>query len=211
MALRCNKCLQYYDATTVHNCRFLKNYTSLQDFLLVYECARCSKPFTGLSNAGMHQCRYHPGDLGRDGKYTCCGGGRSKHTSQKVHNMVWSRRGQPPPLLINLHAGCTPCDHWHEDSAVKLPLNQDDPNRIHLLAHLEPEVTKRPGWDGKRLWPHPTYTTAEYQVQEENRLLQEANGDENTAGYKTSSENEVGSNSDSDNVSEVDEDYDEFA
>lgn len=167
MSVRCNRCLQHYDPTQPHNCTYIENFESFKDFLYVYECTNCGKHFTGLSNSGRHQCRYHPGQIGMDGKWTCCGGGRAYHTNPNVYNMVWTRAGQGPPPIINLHPGCTPCDHFHPDNRVKLPLDPANPNYVHLLAHMEPKVNERPGWDGERLWSQPTYSTAAFQVERE--------------------------------------------
>jgi len=169
MSVRCTRCLQYYDQTQVHQCTYIENYPTLRDFLFVYKCERCCKYFTGLSNSGLHKCKYHPGEIGRDGKYTCCGGGRSYHTNPNVYNMVWTRNGLRPPPIRDLSPGCMPCDHFNRDSPVKLPLDPDDPNYIHLLAHLKPSANERPGWDGTQLWPHPTFSTAVFQVQEEKK------------------------------------------
>ena len=174
MSVRCNRCLQYYDPAQLHQCTYIENYATLKDFLLVYSCERCGKHFTGLSNAGLHKCKYHPGEIGLDGKWTCCGAGRSYHTNPYVYNMVWTRNGQGPPPIRDLSPGCTPCDHFNRDSPVKLPLDSNDPNYIHLLAHLKPEATERPGWDGTRLWSHPTFSTAAFQVREEKKEEEEA-------------------------------------
>ena len=173
MSARCNQCLQYYDLEQTHNCSYIQKFTSFKDFLLVYQCGRCDAHFTGMSNSGRHQCRYHPGIIGLDGKWTCCGGGRSYHTNPNVYNMVWSRMGQGPPLIIDLHPGCTPCDHSHPDNRVELPMDFSKPNCIHLLAHLEPKANERPGWDGQRLWSHPTYSTAAFEVEKEQKEQKE--------------------------------------
>lgn len=174
MSVRCRRCLQYYDPSQPHNCTYIENFASFKDFLLVYECTNCGKHFTGMSNSGRHQCKYHPGNIGLDGKWTCCGGGRSYHTNPNVYNMVWTRMGQGPPPILNLHPGCTPCDHFHPDNPVKLPLDPTNPNYIHLLAHMEPRVNDRPGWDGQRLWSHPTYSTAAFQVEKEKEAAENA-------------------------------------
>lgn len=201
---QCNYCLQVYNVGAPHNCRFINNYSSLKTFLLVYECDRCGKLFSGMSNSGMHKCKYHPGIIGRDGKWTCCGGGRSQHTNPAVYNAVWTREHQIRPPIISLKAGCTPCDHSHNDSPIKLPLDPNDPNRIHLLAHLDPPAKDRPGWDGTQLWPYPTYSTAEFQIAQEEKSI-----DENEANDVMESITEAEDEEDEDD--EEDEEDEEFA
>jgi len=190
MSARCNRCLQYYDPEQTHNCVYIKEFTSFKDFLLVYQCGRCDAHFTGMSNSGRHQCRYHPGIIGLDGKWTCCGGGRSYHTNPNVYNMVWTRMGQGPPPIIDLHPGCTPCDHFHPDNRVELPMDFSKTSCIHLLAHLEPKANERPGWDGKRLWPHPTYSTAAFEVEEEQKEQKEQEEEKELSAISSGDEDE---------------------
>jgi len=77
---------------------------------------------------------------------------------------------------------------------VKLPIDPKEPNFIHVLAHLEPRADERPGWDGQRLWPHPTYSTAAFelekeQIRKERELAATSSGGKeeavDVAGYET--------------------------
>lgn len=145
---QCPACLQYYNTNDSHNCQYLRQDNFGKEFLLLYKCKRCEKTFSGLSNVGMHKCKYHPGIIGRDGKYTCCGALRLGVTNPYVHNMVWSRRNQPQPRLVDLSGGgCTPCDHAHPDNPIKMPINVANPAILPLLGELDPPIDQRPGYN----------------------------------------------------------------
>ena len=81
------------------------------------------------------------------------------HTNPYVYNQIWERQGQRPPPPIDLLGGCTPCDHYNPKQKVRVPLDPNDPNRMHLLAHLQPPYHTRPGWDGEQLHPMQTRGT----------------------------------------------------
>lgn len=146
--IQCPACLQLYLPNETHNCRYLQQDNYAKEFLLIYRCIRCNKSFSGLSNVGMHKCKFHPGKIGRDGRYSCCGATRLGVTSPYVHNHVWSRQHQPFPKLVDLSGGgCTPCDHAHPDNPVKMPIKATNPAIVSLLGEMEPPIEQRPGYN----------------------------------------------------------------
>lgn len=80
-------------------------------------------------------------------------------TNPYVYNQIWERQGQRPPPLMDLLGGCTPCDHYNPKQKIRVPLDPNNPNRMHLLAHLDPPYHTRPGWDGEQLHPMQTRGT----------------------------------------------------
>ena len=146
--VRCPACLQYYFPTETHNCQYLRQDNFAKEFLLIYKCVRCNKAFSGLSNVGMHKCKFHPGKIGRDGRYSCCGATRLGVTNPYVHNHVWSRKDQAFPLLTDLSGGgCTPCDHAHPDNPVKMPIKLTDPAVVTLVGEMDPPIEERNGYN----------------------------------------------------------------
>ena len=134
---RCSKCKQMVPqgsrrvgAHNRHDCAALDADT--KEWSLLYKCTRCLRHgkhvvFTGLSNVGQWECRYHPGKYIPEQGYSCCGRKRMFPNNPFVHNGVWSRRGQLAPLPFEPE-GCTPCDHYHSDipratCAIQRPLD----------------------------------------------------------------------------------------
>ena len=65
----------------------------------------------------------------------------------------------------------------------------------------------RPGWDGTRLWPHPTYSTAEYEISQEEILVAELTGDNDN----NENENATALTDIEEADEDEDEEHDEFA
>lgn len=146
--MQCPACLQNYTSTETHNCQYLREDNYGKEFLLMYKCQRCKKTFSGLSNVGMHKCKYHPGIIDGNDRWTCCGARRVGVTNPYVHNMIWKRANQSYPLLVDLSGGgCTPCDHYHPDNPVKMPVKLSNPSVITLLGELDPPFDERPGYN----------------------------------------------------------------
>lgn len=67
-----------------------------------YQCAHCNQTFQELNNLGRWLCRYHPGRLGYDHRWSCCG--RSTDWGHPRYEHPEARPGLSIP-------GCLPCDH----------------------------------------------------------------------------------------------------
>lgn len=150
--VRCPVCKQTVPEDTLgvpggHNCAAVRETSN--DFLLMYQCARCGDVFTSMSNIGNWQCRMHPGKYTLEG-YTCCGRKRFEPNNPAVHNMVWSRRGVTCPDPFD-PAPCTPCDHVYHGMPMATntvwyspDVQRDLPDQV--FANLVPLATERPGF-----------------------------------------------------------------
>ena len=113
----------------------------------VHVCIKCDKHFNLLTSMGTLQCAQHPGVLGQDGIFTCCGNRELPLRYRENINMTglftsnhFGRINgycvRNPQAVPNKRPGCQRCDC----NTSNTPWNHS--NRIHIseMAPLIPHI-----------------------------------------------------------------------